>query len=55
MSGVRVRVVAGWAVFHDGEQHSGGKVLTVPADLAEQWTAQQLAEPVTRKAAEPAT
>ncbi len=35
---VSVTVTNGWAVFHDGQQHSGGSVLTVDTDTAEEWT-----------------
>ena len=45
---VKVKVRDGWAVVADGEQHSGGTVLDVPADLAARWTAAGWVEPITR-------
>ena len=42
---VSVTVTHGWAVFHDGQQHSGGIVLTVDADTAEEWTGHGWATP----------
>ena len=44
-STVAVTVADGWAVFHDGQQHSGGTVLTVDATKAEQWIANGWATP----------
>lgn len=44
-STVAVTVTHGWAVFHDGQQHSGGTVLTVDADTAEQWIGNGWATP----------
>ena len=49
---VAVTVVDGWAVYADGEQHSGGSTLEVPPGTAEQWTAQGWVQPAaTAKAA----
>lgn len=41
----RVTVLHGWAVYHDGQQHSGGTVLTVDTDTAEEWITNGWATP----------
>ena len=46
MSTVKVRVIDGWAV-HDGTRHrTGGEVVEVDADTAEQWITAGWAEKV---------
>ncbi len=53
MSSDLVTVTVKWAVYADGEQHSGGSTLQVPPDHAEQWTAQGWVQPAaTAKAAQ---
>jgi hypothetical protein len=43
---VKVKVSEGWAVCVDDQQHSGGDVVEVPADLAEEWTMAGWVQPV---------
>jgi len=50
---VSVEVCHGWAVVVDDEQHGGGTMLDVPADLAARWVAAgwvRLADSVPAKA-----
>jgi hypothetical protein len=47
---VRMTVTDGWAVYVDGEQHGGGSVVDVPADLAEQWQERGWAQVVDKPA-----
>jgi len=41
----RVTVLHGWAIYHDGQQHSGGTVPTVDTDTAEEWISNGWATP----------
>jgi len=43
---VTVRVVAGWAVYVDGEQVSGPAEVDVDPDTAAHWISRGWAEPV---------
>ncbi len=43
---VKVKVRDGWAVFDGTAQRSGGELLDVDRDVAEQWTAAGWVEPV---------
>jgi len=53
MSGVKVKVRDGWAVFDGETQRGGGDELEVPADLAGRWSVAgwvELVEPAKAKA-----
>ncbi len=43
---VKVKVSEGWAVCVDDQQHSGGDVVEVPADLAQEWAMAGWVRPV---------